>query len=801
MAKITLRPTSGSGDSWSNVGNAYDGNESTSASVSVSRFNYSSRTLTLNFNTSAIPSGATINSATLTLRSKAGKTTITAYVDINGDSQHRVINQKQSTTATNYTANVASYISGLSNVVVTAHNTNWSGNTFELYELWIDVNYTASTTYTVRFLDWNNSVISTQTVPRGGSATAPPNPTRDGYTFTGWDKSFTNITANIDIHAQYTKNSSGGGEVDTSVKNIKLGASTIDKLYLGTSQILKAYLGSILLYSYSTGGNNYQLYTGYPLIVENSSLDTNYGSYITEIVGNTTQGVSNEVTSQQIVDSINYYVPNIAKVNDDGTITTLKATINRNDITDDTHFIQLKPNTTYIFYCKRIETGGNPSMSVFLGGEGPSPNDRWLEMTTEGVALTTNDTGKVLIWIPSAQSGLLNVIVQEGTSLSLESSIRSVGVLQEDGTYKVDIIASNQNSSQTQTKSIYLPQPLRMIEEYSDRLYWDDTLGKCCIEQKIFKTIIDPYDEAIYISTTLNYGKFRVILNLNQSDYFSGWYTSPWPTMCNKMATTTHTSWSSVTETSIYFSQDGNCIVVFLESEVSDLDTAKSYLQNLGEIEVYGKYDTARIVETDITDKILFNAYANYTKVITDEKEVAPISMSGNFAIGGGAVSSNLWDGVSYLPGRVDDNPTWGEYSGQYTDNWSLIDPYGIQFDITYSSMRGFTLQFENLTSGKYLNFTGKSNQPRYNFPEINFYFFDSSKNYLSKARTGISSDGVNKEVILTNGEMFASVLIPDNATCCEMTFKLSIDDSIVPKPQHIEITNINVIETDGGLA
>lgn len=770
------------------------------------------------FDLSSIPSNATITNVTCSARCsntnasalQGGNTTVSIGVT---DGSQYVNKQNSDTPAFGKEATVVTVSSTdytreeLDNFRLKIQaargffGTNTSYHT-KFYGATLTIDYTIPTTYTVRFLDWDDSVISTQTVTSGGSATPPPNPTRDGYTFTGWDKSFTNITANTDIHAQYTKNSSGGGEVDTSVKNIKIGNSTIDKLYLGTTQILKAYLGSILLYSYSTGGtgggdtpvigNNYQLYTGYPLIVENSSLDTNHDSYITEIVGNTTQGVSNEVTSQQIVDSINYYVPNIARVNDDGTMTTLKATIDTNDITDDTHFIQLKPNTTYIFYCKRIETGGNPSMSVFLGG---SLDYEWLQMTTEGVVLTTNDTGKVLIWIPSAQDGLLNVIVQEGTSLSLESSIRSVGVLQGDGTYKVDIIASNQNGSQTQTKSIYLPQPLRMIEEYSDRLYWNDTLGKCCIEQKIFKTIIDPYDEAIYIDNILTNGKFRVVLNLNQSDYFSGWYASPWPTMCNKMPTTTHASWGSVTETSIYFSQDGNCIVVFLESEVSDLDTARSYLQNLGEIEVYGKYDTPVIVETDITDKILFNTYANYTKVITDEKEVAPISMSGNFACW------NLWDGVSYLPGRVDDNPTWGEYTGQYTDNWSLIDPYGIQFDITSSSMRGFTLQFENLTSGKYLNFTGKSNQPRYNYPEINFYFFDSSKTYLSKVRTGISSDGIEPEVILTNGEMFASVLIPDNATCCEMTFKLSIDDSIVPKPQHIEITNINVIETDGGLA
>lgn len=146
MASIKLRPTGSTGSNWSNMTNAHDGNESTCASVSVSRLNYSSRYLSLNFDTSVIPSGATINSATLTLRSKAGKTTITARVDINGDSQYRVINQKQSTTITNYTADVTSYISELSLIMVTPYNSNWSGNTFELYELWIDVDYTEPTT-------------------------------------------------------------------------------------------------------------------------------------------------------------------------------------------------------------------------------------------------------------------------------------------------------------------------------------------------------------------------------------------------------------------------------------------------------------------------------------------------------------------------------------------------------------------------------------------------------------------------------------------------------------------------------
>lgn len=146
MATLTLRPTSVPGQSWTNVANVYDGNQSTSGSVSVSRLNYTSRTLVLDFDTSVIPSGATINSATLTIRSKAGKNTITAYVDINQDSANRVISQKQTTSVTNYTADVTSYMSNLTSVEVTAYNSNWSGNTFELYELWIDVDYTEPTT-------------------------------------------------------------------------------------------------------------------------------------------------------------------------------------------------------------------------------------------------------------------------------------------------------------------------------------------------------------------------------------------------------------------------------------------------------------------------------------------------------------------------------------------------------------------------------------------------------------------------------------------------------------------------------
>ena len=99
------------------------------------------------------------------------------------------------------------------------HHTGWTDIATDVFmttteleatEIKGDVTFKATyaiNEYNVRFLDYDGTVISLQAVEWGNEASAPGNPTRDGYTFTGWSPAdFTSVKADLDITAQYEIN-------------------------------------------------------------------------------------------------------------------------------------------------------------------------------------------------------------------------------------------------------------------------------------------------------------------------------------------------------------------------------------------------------------------------------------------------------------------------------------------------------------------------------------------------------------------------------------------------------------------
>ena len=57
--------------------------------------------------------------------------------------------------------------------------------------------------YTVTFVDYDGTVLKTETVEKNHSATSPTAPSREGYDFAGWSAEFNNVTSNITVIAQY----------------------------------------------------------------------------------------------------------------------------------------------------------------------------------------------------------------------------------------------------------------------------------------------------------------------------------------------------------------------------------------------------------------------------------------------------------------------------------------------------------------------------------------------------------------------------------------------------------------------
>lgn len=84
------------------------------------------------------------------------------------------------------------------------------------------------------FADHDGTVLKSETVNHGSGATAPADPTRTGYTFTGWNPSYDNITGNLTVTAQYSINSytvtpeagAGGAISPATAQSVNHGTTT-----------------------------------------------------------------------------------------------------------------------------------------------------------------------------------------------------------------------------------------------------------------------------------------------------------------------------------------------------------------------------------------------------------------------------------------------------------------------------------------------------------------------------------------------------------------------------------------------
>ena len=149
---------------------------------------------TISWTVPTVPSGAVIESCVLTGTPTITMSKGTGKVTVNGTTV---------TSGSQFSINLETGNTTNSVQVSCAGSNKNASGTVTFNNLTYTVTYALG--YTVTFKDWDGTVLNTQTVKEGGSATAPTNPTRDGYKFTGWDKDFSNITSDLVLIAQYTE--------------------------------------------------------------------------------------------------------------------------------------------------------------------------------------------------------------------------------------------------------------------------------------------------------------------------------------------------------------------------------------------------------------------------------------------------------------------------------------------------------------------------------------------------------------------------------------------------------------------
>ena len=93
-------------------------------------------------------------------------------------------------------------------------------------------------TYTVTFVDWDGKQIDEQIVSHGSAASAPDDPEREGYSFTGWDVAFDEITSGLTVTALYQIISYGTRTVGVSAYPVAGGTVSGGGIYPYNNEVI-----------------------------------------------------------------------------------------------------------------------------------------------------------------------------------------------------------------------------------------------------------------------------------------------------------------------------------------------------------------------------------------------------------------------------------------------------------------------------------------------------------------------------------------------------------------------------------
>ena len=163
------------------------------SNVSLSVSGNTQQSTSISWNLPSISGNATINSCVLTGKATASMSKGSATITVNGQTV---------SSGSSFSINLGTG-NNVNSVTATTKggNKNASGTvTFSNLEYTVD--YTLK--HTVTFLDYDGSVLKTEMVEDRKSATAPVDPTRDGYTFVGWDVDFSNVLSDLIVTAKYS---------------------------------------------------------------------------------------------------------------------------------------------------------------------------------------------------------------------------------------------------------------------------------------------------------------------------------------------------------------------------------------------------------------------------------------------------------------------------------------------------------------------------------------------------------------------------------------------------------------------